>query len=307
MLGGALAFAACSSSKPEGGGGTDATATANDAATDLDQVGTDAVAVDGAACTGGPGLGPVSTMGSPRPGFGWTFAGPNASDAGTASDAGVADGAAPDGSAPARCQSVPAPYQPGISCRGGARLESRTTGPSIAFDDGSELVWNGELRPAAQPYAQQATGDPVWVDYEQRWTVVCPVCGAYSTQTLEIRDAEGGRVRFFVQHGPVLPNLMDAQVIGIFGATASAVPACTFHTVGGTCTTFDRTQYDHVLATTPAQTILDADWTEVDSPNGRYEVFWASSTEANFQPIPNCYDGPATATDTGFVATRLAP
>jgi hypothetical protein len=31
------------------------------------------------------------------------------------------------------------------------------------------------------------------------------------------------------------------------------------------------------------------------------------ATETNFQASPNCLDGPGTATDTGFVATLLAP
>jgi hypothetical protein len=277
----------------------------------------DGAPLDGASCTGGAPLasllaagsiGPLSTLDSPRPGFGWTFVGPNAGDAGTATDAGVpAPGATDAGGGPARCESVPGTYQPGVSCRGGAQLQSRTTGPVVAFDDESELAWTGELPHSAQPYVQQAAGEPVWVDYEMRFTVVCPSCGAYATQTLEIRDSEGGKVRLYIQSGVVLPNLPDAQVTDLFGAPASALPACSFHAVGGSCTTFDRTQYDHLLATTPAQTIPDASWSEVDSPNGKYEVFWASSTETNFQASPNCQDGPGTATDTGFVATLFAP
>jgi hypothetical protein len=310
---GMISLVACSSSKE--GGGTDATQPADSASADSAPV--DGAPVDGASCTGGApaaslvaagSIGPLTTQDSPRPGFGWTFLGPNAGDAGTETDAGVpAPGATDAGGGPARCQAVPGTYQPGVSCRGDARLQSRTTGPVVAFDDEFELAWSGELPASAQPYVQQAAGDPVWVDYEMRWTSVCPFCGAYATRTLEIRDSEGGKVRFYSQSGVVLPNLTNAKVTDLFGATASAVPDCSFHAVGASCTTFDRTQYDHLLATTPAQTIPDADWTEVDSPDGTYEVFWASSTETNFRASPNCEDGPGTATDTGFVATLRAP
>jgi hypothetical protein len=300
---GMISLIACSSSKPAGS--SDATMPA------------DSAPVDGARCTGGApdasllaarSIGPLSTLDLPRPRFGWTFVGPTSGDAGTASDAGVPAPGGTDGAGgPAGCQAVPGMYQPGVSCRGSALLQSRTTGPVVAFDDESELAWTGELPPTAKPYVQQAAGDPVWVDYEMRWTVVCPSCGAYATQTLEIRDSDGGKVRFYIQSGVVLPNLTDAQITDLFGATASAVQDCSFHAVGASCTTFDRTQYDHLLATTPAQTIPDADWSEVDSPNGTYEVFWASSTETNLQTSPNCQDGPGIATDTGFVATLSAP
>jgi hypothetical protein len=83
----------------------------------------DGAPVDGASCTGGAPLasllaagsiGPLSTLDSPRPGFGWTFVGPNVGDA----------------------------------------------GPVVAFDDESELAWSGDLPPSAQPYVQQAAGDP---------------------------------------------------------------------------------------------------------------------------------------------------
>jgi hypothetical protein len=186
-------------------------------------------------------------------------------------------------------------------------LHSGASGPIVTFDGGGELAWTGDLPREAQPYIKSTTGDRVQADYQEHEIVVCPFCGGYTTQALEIRDGEGGKVRLHEQSGVVLPNLSDAEVLDIFGASASMVAICSFHAVGPSCTTFDRTEYEHVLATTPAQTIPNASWTAVNSPNGTYQVFWVSSVETNFQSLPNCADGPAPATDTGFVAALTAP
>ena len=188
-----------------------------------------------------------------------------------------------------------------------AVLHSGANGPIVTFDGGGELTWTGDLPREAQPYIRSATGDHVQADYEEHEVVVCPFCGSYTTQALEIRDGEGGKVRFHEQSGIVLPNLSDAEVVDIFGVSASMVAICSFHAVGPSCTTFDRTEYEHVLATTPAQTIPNAGWTAVNSSNGTYQVFWASSVETNFQSLPNCADGPAPATDTGFIAALTGP
>jgi len=202
---------------------------------------------------------------------------------------------------------VPAAY-PGTACTGMASLRSTASGPAIVFGDGSQLVWDGTLPSALKPYVQQAgaDGDSVWVDYEKKITVVCAVCGAYTTYTLEIRNGQSGKVRFYDQQGAVLPNLTDVQVTDIFGVTATATPSCTFPTYGG-CYSFLRSEFDHQLSTTPPQTILDATLTEVTAPNGTFQVIWASSKESYAQLELNCADGPAVATDNGFVATLVAP
>jgi hypothetical protein len=170
------------------------------------------------------------------------------------------------------------------------------------------MVWNGNLPTSFEPYVQQPAGDPVWVDYEMNWKEVCPVCGAYSTSSLELRNGEGGKVRFLAQDGVVLPALSDARVMDLFGAAAQAVPSCSFAATAG-CTTFDRTQYDHLLLTTPTQMIDDATWgASVDTPNGKYHVYWASSTETTFpRNVTTCTDGPGVATDNGFIAALVAP
>lgn len=299
-------FVACSSSKQ----------VSTDAGRDTN---TDAVAVDTAAADGGScpaaSIGPLSTASASRA-FGWLFTAA-ASDAGATADAGNgmradaatgADGAVDGGAGRALCEVVPPTGFPGVSCRGMASLRSGSAGPTVVFDDGSKLTWNGTLPASSMPFVRQAAGDRVWVDFERRTTVVCPVCGAYETNSLELRDSAGGAVRFYDQAGEVLPNLTDAQVVQIFGVSATPVQNCSFHTAATYgCAAFVRTEFDHTLATTPTQTIPDATWTEIDSPKGKYQVFWASSSETDVHFDPNCLDGAGVATDNGFVATLVAP
>jgi hypothetical protein len=188
-----------------------------------------------------------------------------------------------------------------------ASLRSTASGPVIVFGDGSQLVWDGTLPSALEPYVQQAGGsDAVWVDYQKRITVVCPFCGAYTTYTLQIRNGQFGKIRFYDQEGAVLPNLTDLQVMDIFGAPTTATPSCTFPTYAG-CYSYLRSEFDQHLGTTPPQTILDATLTEVTAPNGTFQVIWASSAESYAEREMNCSDGPGIASDTGFVAALVSP
>ncbi len=261
---------------------------------------------DGGTCSA-PTQGPLSTSDAPRP-FGWTHTGAPA-DAGATGAAGVTGNAGTDGGAtPALCRTVPAAY-PGTACTGIASLQSTASGPVIVFGDGSELVWDGTLPSVLEPYVRQASGggDVVWVDYEKKITVVCPFCGAYTTQTLQIREGQSsGKVRFYDQQGAVLPNLTNVQVTDIFGVTATATPSCTFPAYAG-CYSYLRSEFDQHLATSPPQTILDATLTEVTAPNGTFQVIWASSKESYAQLEQGCTGGAGVASDTGFVAALVSP
>jgi hypothetical protein len=242
---------------------------------------------DGGTCSS-PSRGPLSTAESPRP-FGWTF---TAGSLGTGNaDAGVG---------PARCQEVPAAY-PGVSCVGTAEIKSLVGGPLIAFADGSQLTWDGTLPAALAPGART----DVSVDYERKTTVVCAVCGAYTTNTLLIRDTSG-QIVFYDQQGDVLPSLSDTMVKDIFGVAATTLQTCTYPVSTG-CYEYLRSEFDHQLATSPAQTITDAALTTVTAPNGKFAVIWASSNESYVLREENCLNGPGVATDTGFVATLTSP
>ena len=145
----------------------------------------------------------------------------------------------------------------------------------------------------------------VWVDFQRRTVVVCPFCGAYTTNILQIRDSQNGPLRFYDQQGAVLPNLTDGQVTELFGVGATPIQTCTFPAYAG-CYSFLRTEFDHQLQTSPPQMIVDATLTPVATPHGQFQVFWASSTESYAQRQDNCSDGPAYASDTGFVANRTS-
>jgi hypothetical protein len=245
---------------------------------------------DGGVCSSGS-PGPLSTQDPPRP-FGWTFTpGSSPADAGTDW---------------ARCQTTAAAY-PGTQCVGFAKLQSTGSGPVITFVDGSRLAWDGTLPSSLAPFVTYGgDGDSVWVDYEKHTTVVCPFCGAYTVQTLQFRDSPDGRLRFYDQQGDVLPSLTGQQVNDIFGTSATAIQTCTYPRYAG-CYTFLRSEYDQQLDTSPPQIVRDATLTKVTVPKGQFMVFWASSMEWYAQRTDGCSDGPAVASDNGFVATLLAP
>jgi hypothetical protein len=279
--------------------------------------GTGGIFPDGGTCTAST-QGPISTWDSPRP-FGWTYSGPTmgaggapaTADGGTAATGDGGAAAAADGGAkvtgPATCQTIPAAY-PGTSCEGTATLEALSSGTVIAFADGAKLTWDGTLPSALMPYVVAgATPDTVWVHYQEKYTVVCPFCGAYTTRTLEIRKGDPtGKVRFFDQQGDVLPNLTASQVMDIFGTTATPIFTCTFPYYAG-CSSYLRSEFDQALGTTPPQTVVDATLTKVTTPNGIFQVIWASSVESYVETQTGCSDGPGVASDTGFVASLLAP
>lgn len=278
-----------------------------------DASGAGGVSEAGSPATCAASTGPLSTWDTPRRTLPWTFvAGSPAPDAGTGgapvptSGSPGIDASSDDASSPSGCEGPSSAVSP-LTCRGGAWLRSTATGPTLAFDDGSQLLWDasGIDTPVAQPYILQADGERVWVAFEQSWTEVCEWCGGYQTKNIEIREGEGGRLRFIAREGAVLPDLPDAQVTELFGVTSVLRLSCSFHASAG-CYGFERSQFDHVLKTEPEQVILDATLTRVVSPNGEYDVFWATSSETQVTRA-NCQDGPAVASDTGFAASRIAP
>jgi hypothetical protein len=266
----------------------------------LDARGDASPAIDGGAVCPAGSLGPTME-GPPRRTLSWTFS-PPAVDAGVpAGDAGAGDSAA----SPSRCvkSTVAAPVND-YSCRGGAQLSAGAAGPILTFDDGSKLTWDAGAPPAPPPYVQGAGGDRVWVSFLQMSHVICPVCGAYTYQWLEIRDTgASGTVRYYAQQGDHLASPLDLAG-EMFGVPVAENAVCTIHATG--CLLLDRTEYDHQVATTPAQTIPFATLTEISAPGGTYDVLWAATSEANVK-YGNCTDTPGPTNDNGFVATRRMP
>jgi hypothetical protein len=84
---------------------------------------------------------------------------------------------------------------------------------------------------------------------------------------------------------------------------ADLEPGCATDVNG--CVSLDRTEYDHRVATVPAQTIPFATLTAVTTPAGTYDLLWATTSETNIKH--DCPDTAGYTNDDGFVATRRAP
>src|SRR5579871_6683800 len=233
----------------------------------------------------------------------WTFA-PAASDAGVAP---AADGGADDAASPSRCYVSATTFGPkNYTCRGGAwlRMRSGVPGPLVTFDDGSTLSWDASAPPVPAPYVSQATGDRVWVSYQSTATLICPFCGAYTNQWLEIRDTGStGTVRHYAQQGNHLASPVG-MAMAMFGVPVTETVACKVH--GGSCPSLDRTEFEHQVATTPAQAVPFATLTAITSPNGTYDVLWDATSEANVDwgaPGSCGSDNPGVSNDDGFAGT----
>jgi len=277
--------------------------------------------VDNPLCPSGP----VTTWDEPRHIFPWLFvAVPDDGAPGTAPDGygGTASGAAgagggggvAGGSGASRCTKVPdAVVGYDVHCTGPAWLQSRATGVVVLLDDGSLFAWdsNGLAAAVYPPYVEQqdGQGDRIWMSFEQRDVLAAGAfAGTFRTQSLVIRDGEGGRIRFLARQGAIVPDLAPTDIYDLFGVGATSQPACTRSLSDNCHYTFQRTYVDHLLGTMPPQLIPSAQYTEVTSPNGDFTVVWSASTETDFQPIPGlCADGPAIASDTGIVATLQQP
>ena len=229
---------------------------------------------DGGTCSA-PTQGPLSTSDSPRP-FGWTFTGPT-------TGAGGAAGSVDGGTGPARCQTVPGRlpwhrlrgdgHAAGADHGNGRRLRRR-----LQADLGRHppLGAHALRRPAGRRHARHGLGPLPGEAHGGLSRSAAPTPpGRWRSETA----AGPGKVRFFDQQGDVLPNLTAAQIMDIFGTTATQIFSCTFPTYAG-CYSFLRSEFDEQLGTTPPQTIVDATLTKVTTPNGIFQVIWASSVES---------------------------
>jgi hypothetical protein len=178
-------------------------------------------------------------------------------------------------------------------------------GPELLFDDDSILRW--DPTGVAMPVAPPAVADlqSVWVAYSRRRTPVCPVCGTYDFASLDIRDRQGGQILWIAREGDTLADIDPALENELFGVSVTTEPVCQVNGVAG-CFEVRRRVFDHVIETVPAQIVHHATKHSVVTPGGKYEVFWALSEDHGTR-IPQCNDGAAVASDTGFAASRISP
>jgi hypothetical protein len=245
--------------------------------------------------------------GSYRKTVAWTFLAAVADAGAPAGDGGTLD----DAVTPSRCVASGSAATAGLAnytCRGGAWLRSGAAGPVVTFDDGSTLTWDSSSPTASPPYVTQPGGERVWVSYRTATTVICPFCGAYTNRWLEIRNGSStGTVRHYAQEGNHLGSPLDIAM-AMFGVAVTENKNCQFH-LGG-CMSFDRSEFDHWVATAPTQLIPFATPTVVTSPNGTYDVLWAATGESRvaYNADGGCTpDSPGISNDDGFAGTRRAP
>lgn len=207
------------------------------------------------------------------------------------------------------CQSRPSGFgaASNVSCIGPARLSATgggtagAGGANISFDDGTVLQWrSGD--PALHPPVTY--GDPdkiVAIDFENRWQQISTSCDG-PTETVDIRDAADGSILYMEREAHADPT--PDELIALFGVAADSVTACAFDSTD-CCATTHQTVSDHVLQTTPPQTIPHDKTIMVTSPKGTFSVRWFARTEQTVGPgeICNCA---AQLPSVDFIASRLA-
>jgi hypothetical protein len=245
---------------------------------------------------------PKSTWNPPRRTFTWAWV-----PAVGAPGPGPVDGGAA-GTTLSPCTANGRPTDPGVAvrCRGVAAVRGSGKDVALAFIDGNVLRWDTSGVPTPVRPPAVAAGAMVWVEYLHQMPIVCPFCGAYRHDELQIREREGGKLLWIAREGQVLDDLDEALVRELFGVGARERVQCQQAIDDAGCYTVERTVLDHVLATTPEQTLRHAQLEHVTTPGGAWEVVWAATRDVG-KRINQCQDGPGVAHDTGFAASRTSP
>jgi hypothetical protein len=196
-----------------------------------------------------------------------------------------------------------------LRASGGLMTDAGESVPSILWDDGSLLSWSvaGGNPSVPPPVAAGAAQQRVWVAMESHgWLTTPGQCGFFWNQTMELRDTDGGPIRFMARQGASLPELTADQSAALFGTTTQPVAACTHDMLGGPGL-FHQTLNDHLLGTgTPAR-IVYAQPTRAVTPNGTFELLWYSRTQHAQALSTTCAGCLNQGPIVGLLASRVAP
>lgn len=209
------------------------------------------------------------------------------------------------GTGNSRCTQISTLGTKHTDCEGTARV--RRTGEvwELVLGDSSLFRWSTSDMPDPVTAPQLTAGGSVWLNYSRQDGVVCPFCGTFFNSELSLRTKEGGMLLLFAREGNTPKNVSDALLDELFGVGNRKLPNCSSQFHAG-CYEVDRTVFDHVLQTTPEQTLTHAKRNSVTTPKGTYDVFWADSQET-LTNITNCKDGPGVARDAAFAASLIGP
>ena len=187
------------------------------------------------------------------------------------------------------------------TCTGTARATSLDNELAFVFGDGSTLTWIGSEQNVPPPAV--ATGDDVWIDYEEVLLPRCGFCGTYIAHAISILESEGGEpllVATDEQEADPSESALDA----LFGATARIETACRTNPYPFDCWELTSDVFDHVLETTPEQRIPYGALTLVETPRGTFYVTWSTADHTQ-TPLNGCADGRTPRAIRDFAAARV--
>lgn len=189
-------------------------------------------------------------------------------------------------------------------CNGPAQVAAEGAALRLIFADGSTLRWDTSQVPTAVAPPALQDGATAWVDYANKYGLVCPFCGSWRDAHMVIRPAAGADPIWVAREGNRQGDIDDALSMQLFGVPFSTQAACTF-SYPADCFRVTRTTFDHVLATSPPQTLRHGELARVTTPKGTYDVVWAASTETSTID-QNCADGGTPSADTAFAASLIS-
>jgi hypothetical protein len=230
-------------------------------------------------------------------------------EAGASMDAGANDAASRSGCA-RFVASVPASPLASRHCTGLVRVEGTDGALRLRFDDGNVLAWDASRAAVHVGAPDVHAGDAVWVDYVHDVQVVCPFCGSFYDDSLQIRDGERlGRLLFVGLEGYQLSAPDPSLLNELFGAAAIERRICR-HVDRETCEDTVSEVYDLAIETNPEQVVHVGELAHVAANGSAFDVLWAhtsksSTTRPNACPPPKqVWDGPGPAWDRGFAVSR---
>jgi hypothetical protein len=186
-----------------------------------------------------------------------------------------------------------------FTCTGPAIVRE---GPTFEVTDGYDLKWtSAKLAPP-----QLEPGDLVWLSYDDERLSVCPFCGSFNRARLEIRrNGPTGELLWLGRDGHLNERLTDPDLEALFGVAVRHDAVCHAESSGSfACFETVRTSLQLVLLTDPEQAIPFATPSEVTTPNGRFEIFWADSNDTVTYD-QSCADGPGDAIDYAVAIRRI--
>jgi hypothetical protein len=185
-------------------------------------------------------------------------------------------------------------------CWGPALVVPGDGGPDLWLDGGFVLRW---ATPAADIRAPALTpGEVVNLALVAELIGFGPYSGTATIYSVSVRAADGG-MRWLSYSGayPKKPSAADTDEL--FGLSVTSERVCTV--AFNYCGRLIRTEYAHVLQTTPETRIEPLAHALVSTPRGWWDLRWSESSDERLDYT--CADAQPARPDTFFAASWQAP